>query len=142
MSCAIPLRAPPCGVFGLPTVCSDSDFADVGIHGAVDTIAHLGWLPHPDTSVMGYNVNVGPTLDAATTLVSILLVVSQALNALAPSVEYNVLLDLGSDLEITCASDSGRITAIVFRGGCRQYAPRYSGCIRLVFVIKRLGKTS
>ncbi len=55
MSCAIILRAPPCGVFGLPTVCSDSDFADVGIHGAVDTTAHLAWLPHPDTSVMGYN---------------------------------------------------------------------------------------
>ena len=95
MSCAIVLRAPPCGVFGLPTVCSDSDLADVGIHGAIDTIAYLAWLPHPDTSVMGYNINVGPTLDAATTLVSNLLVDSQALNALAPSVEYNVRLDLG-----------------------------------------------
>ncbi len=124
MSCAIILRAPPCGVFGLPTVCSDSDLADVGIHGAVDTTAHLAWLPHPDTSVMGYNVNVGPTLDAATTLVSHLLVDSQALNALAPSVEYNVLLDLGSDLEITCASDSARITPMACQNRHRESALR------------------
>ena len=75
--------------------CGDSDSDDVGIHGAIDTTAHVAWLPHPDTNVMGYNVYVGPTLETATALVSNLPADSQALNVLTPSVEYNVLLDLG-----------------------------------------------
>ncbi len=94
MSCESLLRALLLGsALGL-AACGDSDSDNVGIHGAVNTTAHLVWLPHPDTNVMGYNVYVDPTLDVATTLVSNLPVDSQALNALTPSVEYNVLVDL------------------------------------------------
>lgn len=59
------------------------------------SIVYVAWNPTTDSTVTGYQVFYGPTLDAATTLASSVAIAASGFNPQAPSVSYRTWEDLG-----------------------------------------------